>query len=95
MRVSWVYGVQRLGEADDLGEHPVAGDDDHQRHARQLRHERQRLLLDLRRRLDQADEQADRERHAEHGRRELRREQDRLHCDVDYRSFVHGCLTFR
>ena len=71
-------------------EHPVAGEQDHERDAGELRHERQRLLLDLRRRLQQPDHETDRQRDAEDRRRELRREQDRLHRDVDDCVIGHG-----
>src|SRR3954447_26809117 len=37
-----------LGERDHLAEHPVSGEHDHERDAHELRHECERLLLDLR-----------------------------------------------
>src|SRR5690242_10411358 len=52
---------QAAGEADHLAEHPVSRDDEDERDARELRYERERLLLHLRRRLEQADRETDRE----------------------------------
>src|SRR3954447_11020191 len=63
-----------VGEADPLRQHPVAGDDDHERDARELRDERQRLFLELGRRLQYANEQADCERDTEDRCGKLRRE---------------------
>ena len=59
----------------------------------ELRHERERLLLDLRGRLEQADRR-DRSPSdtTEDRRRELGREQDRLHRDVDDCVIGHGEL---
>ena len=65
----------------------------------ELRHERERLLLDLGGRLQEADHETDRQRDAEDRRGELRREQDRLHRDVDdcvirHWRFLRGQLSW-
>src|SRR3954451_21751890 len=50
---------QLVGEGDELREHPVAGHQQRDRARDHLRHEGQRLFLDLGRRLEQRDHEAD------------------------------------
>ena len=47
--------VELLRVGEDLAEHPRAGDDDHDAEADDLRDEGERLLLDLRDRLEDRD----------------------------------------
>src|SRR3954447_14208277 len=58
---------QALGEADQLGEHPVARDQQRDRDGDDLRDEGEGLLLDLGRRLEQRDEEADQQSGQQHG----------------------------
>src|SRR3954470_11079087 len=58
---------QALGEADQLGEHPVARDQQRDRDGDDLRDEGEGLLLDLGRCLEQRDEEADQQSGQQHG----------------------------
>src|SRR5581483_3445246 len=69
-------------ERDELVQHPAPGDDEHDRDAGELRHERQRDLLHLRRRLDQRDEQTEAHRDEQDRREQLHAQLDRLQRDV-------------
>src|SRR3954468_3642205 len=82
--------VQVLGEADQGRHHPVAADQQREPDRDGLRHERERELLDLRRRLEQRDGEADDQRGHEHRRGQLGRDEQRLDGDVDDRGVVHG-----
>src|SRR3954471_16578097 len=53
---------QLVGEGDQLREHPVAGHQQRDRDRDHLRHEGQRLFLDLRGRLEQRDHEPDQQR---------------------------------
>src|SRR4051794_8954632 len=73
---------QALGEADQLGQHPVARDQQRDRDRDHLRHEGQRRLLDLGRRLEQRDQEPDQESGQENGGRDLRGQHHRLRGDL-------------
>src|SRR3954468_24923377 len=83
---------QALGEADQLGEHPVAGDEQRDRHGDHLGHEGQRRLLDLGRRLEQRDQEPDQEGGRRHGGRTLRGQHHRLGRDLGEVCVAH-CST--
>src|SRR3954447_18744136 len=81
---------QAVGEADQLGEHPVArhqqcdGDSDH------LRHEGEGLLLDLGRRLEQRDQETDQQGGQQDGCGDLRGHEHGLGRDLG-----GGCIRAR
>src|SRR5215213_7922180 len=80
---------QALGEADQLGEHPVAGDQQRDRDGDDLRDEREGLLLDLRGRLEQRDQEAHEERGQQQGGGDLRGDHHRLRGDLGDVSVAH------
>src|SRR3954468_81872 len=83
---------QALGEGDQLGEHPVARDEQRDRHGDHLGHEGQRRFLDLGRRLEQRDQEADQQGGQQHGGRDLRAQHHRLGRDLGDVGVAH-CST--
>src|SRR3954453_7475066 len=73
---------QLVGEGDQLREHPVAGHQQRDRDRDHLRHEGQRLFLDLGRRLEQRDHETDQQRGQQDRSGHLRRHQHRLGGDL-------------
>src|SRR4051812_577833 len=80
---------QLVGEADDLSQHPVARDHDHQGDGGELRYERQRHFLDLGHRLEQRDGQADGQARDQDRSRHLGRHQHHVQRDFDYVGISH------
>src|SRR5688572_20598814 len=72
-----------VGEPDELGQHPVAAEHEHQPDPDELGHEGQRDLLDLRHRLEQRHDQPDGQAHDEDRGAELGADDHRLHGDLD------------
>src|SRR5689334_13020245 len=72
---------EAVGEGDHLVQHPVPRDDEDDRNARELGHERQRDLLNLRRGLDQRDEQTESHGDEQDRRGELDADRDRFERD--------------
>src|SRR3954454_11780617 len=73
---------QGVGEADQLGQHPVARHEQRDRDGDHLGDERQRLLLDLRGRLEQRDHEPDQQRRQQDRCGDLGGEQHRLQREV-------------
>src|SRR3954453_4723174 len=73
---------QLVGEGDQLREHPVAGHQQRDRDRDHLRHEGQRLFLDLGRRLEQRDHEADQQGRQQDRGGDLRADQHRLGGDL-------------
>src|SRR6185295_12186517 len=65
------------------GQDPGEHDEDHRRHCEHLGHLVERLILELRRRLEHADERADHERREQDGERELDRDPEGFAPQVD------------
>src|SRR5579875_54792 len=82
-------GEQRGRVGDELPEHPRAEHDDDDGDGGDLRDQREALLLDLRDRLEDADEQPDDERHEQQRSRDLQREAHRLRGEADDGVLVH------
>src|SRR4051812_13611367 len=80
---------QALGEGDQLGKDPVARHQQRDRDGDHLRHEGQRRLLDLGRRLEQRDQEPDEQRGQQHGGRDLRAQEHRLGRDLGDISVRH------
>src|SRR3954454_3579066 len=79
---------QLVGERDQLGQRPVAGQQQRDRHGDDLGDERQRRFLDLRGRLEQRDQEADQQRGQQHRRGHLGCGHHR--ADGDLRDFHVG-----
>ena len=66
-----------------LRDHPRTGERQHRGHGQQFRDERQRHLVDLRRGLEDADDEADRERGQQQRRGQHQRHLERVAADGD------------
>src|SRR3954451_9710112 len=73
---------QLVGEGDQLREHPVAGHQQRDRDRDHLRHEGQRLFLDLGRRLEQRDHEPDQQGGEQDRGGDLGADQHRLGGDL-------------
>src|ERR1700748_1081425 len=81
---------QRHGVVVDLAAHPVGGQRQHDADGDQLDGERQRLLLDLRKRLQQAEDHADHRGHDDRGHRQHQHEQQALAQEAGEIGLGHG-----
>src|SRR4051812_17860599 len=75
---------------DQLADHPRPGEREHRGHREQLRDERQRHLVDLGRGLEDADQQADRERRQQQRCGEHESHLERVPTDGDDHFRAHG-----
>ena len=75
---------------DQPRQHPRQRQAQRQHHRDQLRHERHRLLLNLRERLDQADDQAHDHAGHEHRRGNERRDHQRFAAKIDGILWIHA-----
>src|SRR5207248_808364 len=78
-----------------LAQHPVPAHHQYHGHARQLGHERERHLLDLRDRLHDRHRQPDDQRHDQDGRGQFHRDEHRLQGDLDNGGVGHRKLASR
>src|SRR4051794_31212835 len=81
--------VQLDGEREQAVQHPRPHQDEHHADGEGLRDEAQRLLLDLRDRLDHRDQEADAHRHEQRRQGQLERDQDRLAGDRLQHGLTH------
>src|SRR6478752_1709576 len=79
-----------LQELDQRGEHPRPGDRQHRDGGDDLRNERERRFVDLRRRLEDADDQADREHREQDRRRDHQQHVEALLAEGEDLLGVHG-----
>src|ERR1700722_395088 len=84
---------QLADEGDQRVEHPVPGEEEDERHRRQLGHEGEGELLDLRHRLEHGDEQAHGQADAEDGRHQLEGGEHGLDGQMDDVGFGHDVMS--
>jgi hypothetical protein len=95
VRCGSAYAKDLGGELDQDLQQPRHADDEGAAHEDELRHEGERLLLDLGDRLDDRDHQAHAQRDEQHGRRDHERGHDCVAGEVDDELVGHGRSGFR
>ena len=89
----WHHVEEVRCEVDNLSQHPIAREHNHERNTRKFWNERERLFLDLGSRLHHADRQANEQLHDQDWPRQFRGQPDGLNCDFSNGTVVHGYLS--